>query len=137
MRQTYYGSCHCKAVTFEADIDLAIGTNKCNCTYCWKQRMWNAGQMQKQDFRLITGENSLSDYGKSGDWGEGHHRFCSKCGIATHDHGRIDAMGGEFLSVHMACLDDLPVEALVSAPITYMDGLHDNWQSPPFEARHL
>lgn len=137
MKQTYHGSCHCKAVTFEADIDLDKGTNKCNCTFCWKQRMWTAGQMEKQDFRLITGESSLSDYSKSGDWGEGHHRFCSKCGIATHSHGRIDAMGGEFLSVHLATLDDLSIESLVSAPLHFMDGLHDNWQNTPAETRHL
>jgi hypothetical protein len=70
-------SCHCKAVTFEADIDLDKGTGKCNCTYCWKQRMWNAGQLKPEDFRLLSGADKLGDYGKSGDWGEGHHRFCS------------------------------------------------------------
>ena len=99
--------------------------------------MWNAGQLGKQDFRLISGQDCLADYGKSGDWGELHHRFCAKCGIATHGHGRIDAMGGEFLSVHLASLDDLPVAELVAAPLHYMDGLHDNWQNPPTETRHL
>ena len=137
MRRTYHGSCHCKAVTFEADIDLEKGTGKCNCTFCWKQRMWNVGQLEKRDFRLRSGEHSLGDYSKSVDWGEGHHRFCSRCGIATHSHGRIDAMGGDFLSVHLACLDDLPVTVLVSAPLHYMDGLHDNWHNPPAETRHL
>src|SRR5690242_17861913 len=75
MKRTYHGSCHCKAVTFEADIDLDKGTGKCNCTYCWKQRMWNAGQLKPEDFRLLSGADKLGDYGKSGDWGEGHHRF--------------------------------------------------------------
>lgn len=136
MKRTYRGSCHCKSVMFEVDIDLDQGSGKCNCTFCWKQRMWNAG-VGKQDFRLLSGAEILGDYGKSGDWGEAHHRFCSKCGIATHSHGRIDAMGGDFLSVHLAALDDLPVEALVAAPIHYMDGLHDAWQNPPDETRHL
>ena len=126
MKQTYHGSCHCKAVTFEADIDLDQGTGKCNCTVCWKQRMWNAGQLKPQDFRLLSGEDMLADYGRSGDWGEGHHRFCSKCGIATH-----------YVSVHLAALDDLTVDDLVAAPVTYMDGLHDNWWNPPAETRHL
>lgn len=137
MKQTYHGSCHCKAVTFEADIDLDAGTGKCNCTLCWKQRQWNAGGLKKEDFRLLSGEDALTDYSHSGDWGEVHHLFCGSCGIATHGHGNIEAAGGEFLSVHLAALDDLPVEALVTAPLSYMDGLHDNWWEAPKETRHL
>ena len=138
MKKTYHGSCHCRAVTFEADIDLAQGTGKCNCTICWKQRMWNAGQLKPADFRLLSGEAELGDYGKSGDWGEGHHRFCKTCGIATHSHGQIVQMGNEpFVSVHLATLDDLPVDELVAAPLTYMDGLHDDWFHAPADTRHL
>ena len=66
-----------------------------------------------------------------------HHRFCLTCGIATHSHGLIDAMGGDFMSVHLAALDDLPVSDLIAAPLHYMDGLHDNWQNSPKETRHL
>ena len=136
MKRTYHGSCHCKAVTFEADIDLDQGTGKCNCTICWKKRMWNAG-IQPEAFRLLSGEEQLADYARSGDWGEGHHRFCKVCGIATHGHGHIEALGGPYVSVALATLDDLPVDDLVAAPVTYMDGLHDNWWNPPAETRHL
>jgi hypothetical protein len=137
MRKTFHGSCHCKVVTFEVDMDLDQGTGKCNCTFCWKQRQWNAGHLQAKDFRLLTGAEALGDYGKKGDWGEGHHRFCSRCGIATHSHGSIKAMGGDFLSVHLSALDDLPIDDLLRAPVSYMDGLHDNWQHAPLETRHL
>lgn len=137
MKRTYHGSCHCRAVTFEADIDLDEGTGKCNCTLCWKQRMWNAGKLHPEDFRMLTGRDVLADYSKSGDWGETHHRFCSRCGIATHGHGHIEAMGGDYVSIHLAALDDLPVVDLVAAPVRYMDGLHDNWQNAPKETRHL
>lgn len=138
MKKTYHGSCHCRAVTFEADIDLGRGTRRCNCTFCWKQRMWKADPIEAGDFRLLIGENDLGDYAKSGDWGEGHHRFCRRCGIATHSHGRIEQMGGEaFVVVHLTALDDLPVEELLAAPITYIDGRHDDWENTPAETRHL
>jgi hypothetical protein len=136
MKKTYAGSCHCKAVRFEADLDLEEGTGKCNCTYCWKQRMWNVGT-SPENFRLLRGEEFLGDYSRSGEWGEGHHRFCTKCGIATHGHGSIEAMGGPYVSVHLAALDDLHVDELVAAPVRHMDGLHDNWWNPPAETRHL
>lgn len=100
--------------------------------------MWNAGQLTPSDFRLLTGEDALGDYSKSGDWGETHHRFCLRCGIATHGDGKIVQMGGDpFVSVHLAAIDDLPVDDLVSAPITYMDGRHDNWMNPPADTRHM
>lgn len=138
MKRTYHGSCHCGAITFEADIDLDQGTGKCNCTFCWKQRMWNAGRLDRADFRLLSGEDRLGDYAKSGDWGEVHHLFCTNCGIATHGYGRIEQVGPDTqYSVCLAALDDLPAEDLIAAPVTYMDGRHDNWWNAPEETRHL
>jgi hypothetical protein len=54
-------SFHCKSVTFEVDIDLAKGADKCKCTVCRKQRMWNAGQLKPGDLRLLSGEEVLGD----------------------------------------------------------------------------
>jgi hypothetical protein len=134
--KTYHGSCHCGRVAFEIDMAFA-GGSKCNCRYCWKQRNWNVAGLKPDQFRLLRGEEHLGDYARSGEGFETHHRFCRECGTATHGHGRIDAMGGDFVGVRVAALDDLPVADLISAPVTYCDGLHDNWWNAPDEIRHL
>jgi hypothetical protein len=138
MKRTYHGSCHCKAVTFEADIDLQKGTGKCNCTFGWKQRMWKAREVPPGDFRLLSGADVLVDYAKSGDWGESHHFFCPRCGIATHGRSRIQVMGGnETFSVHVSALDDLDIDELLAAPVHYMNGLRDDWENAPAQTKHL
>ena len=137
MKKIYHGSCHCKAVTFEADIDLESGTGKCNCTFCWKQRMWKTAPIDPSHFRLLSGGDSLGDYAKTDDGGEQHHRFCLRCGIATHNDGDMPMLGGPFVMVQVATLDDLSPKDLLAAPMRCADGLHDAWENDPEEARHL
>lgn len=133
--QTYQGSCHCKKVRFEVDIDLAAGTSKCNCTFCTKVRNWGA-YTKPEHFRLLTDEADVSRY-PSDPESAVHHCFCKHCGVRTFSRGDLPELGGPFVTIAIAALDGLTPEELVSLPVNYLDGLNDNWWNPPAETRHL
>jgi len=134
-KKTYHGSCHCRRIRFEADLDLAAGTGKCNCTYCWKARSWSIG-IKPSDFRLLSGESDRRFYGFREN-SQNHHVFCNTCGIRVYTEGDIPEIGGAYVSVALSALDDLPAEELVAAPLAYMNGRDDDWFHTPAETRHL
>ncbi|UVW27500.1 GFA family protein [Massilia sp. H6] len=131
--KTYQGSCHCGTVKFEADIDLARGTIKCNCTVCTKMRFW-AAQLSGDAFRLHGGQGALREY-RYGSRRDAHY-FCGHCGIHTFSTGE-SALLGAFYAVILACLDNASPEELAAAPVRYLDGRNDNWITPPAMVRHL
>jgi hypothetical protein len=134
MQKTYHGSCHCGAVKFEADIDFAQGTNKCNCTMCTKTRNWNV-LIKPAAFRLISGENDLSNY----QFGtkSGHHLFCKHCGVRSFERGYVEQIGGDYVSIKVASLDDVDPQELIGAAVKHANGRDNKWWEPPAETRHL
>lgn len=133
MLKTYHGSCHCGAVTFEAEIDLAQPTYRCNCSICRRTRFWPA--ITKPDgFRLLTGEADLTKY--VFNTRKNHHYFCKHCGVRAFGIGNETPVG-KMVGVNVMCLEGIPDEALSKAPIIYVDGLHDNWSNSPEFYSHL
>lgn len=131
--KTYRGSCHCRRVTFEADIDLSKGTGKCNCTSCWKRRWWGIS-IKPAAFRATGGAELLVKTRPAA----GPGGYCKECGVTPYAFGdAAEWNDGEYVSINLACLDDLDPAELAAAPVQYMDGLHDNWWNPPAETRHL
>lgn len=130
--KTYQGSCFCKRIKFEADLDFSEGTGKCNCTSCWKRRMWSV-RAKPENFRSISGADDRGHFGQ-----RGHGGFCKECGVVTYLRvPKAEWNEHEYVSVAVSALDNLDPAELAAAPVRYMDGLHDNWWSEPAEHRHL
>ena len=134
-KKTYHGSCHCGKVRFEADLDLAAGTGKCNCSYCWKVRNWSIG-IKPDAFRLLSGKENAREYGFR-EGSDNHHVFCGNCGVRVYTYGNIPQIGGDYVSVALSTLDDLPSSELIAAPVHYMNGRDDDCFHVPAETRLL
>lgn len=133
----YHGSCHCQAVRYEAEFDLAAGTNRCNCSICSKARAWFLF-VRGDKFKLLVGEDVLGSY----KWvppGRTHagltYRFCSRCGIRLYATGELPQLGGRFYALHVPTLDDVDREELVGAPMNFIDNAHDRLNSAPIDTR--
>lgn len=132
--RTYHGSCHCGAVRYETELDLSEGSGRCNCSICQKLRNWSI-IVKPQAFRLQSGDDALSNY----QFGtkSGQHLFCKHCGVHAFGRGNIPEIGGEFVSVKVACLDDVTPAELAEIPVRYFNGRDNDWFHTPAETRYL
>ena len=132
MQKTYHGSCHCNAVQFECELDLAQGSTRCNCRFCKKSRFWFAFT-KADNLRITKGAEMLKDYqhtlpGKDAPFL--HFQFCGHCGVRAFTRGgALPQFGGEFYAVNLTSLDDAGDEELAATPIHYADGRGDQWNN--------
>jgi len=94
--------------------------------------MWGA-IVKPDSFRLLAGESALVEYRPDNN----HHLFCKHCGVRPFAWGEDRALGGKFYVVRVNCLDNVEVEELLEAPVTYFDGANDNYHAAPAETRYL
>ncbi len=133
MKKTYSGSCHCGAVRFEADLDLTAPSYRCNCSICRRNRFW-AAVAKEGEFRLLHGQEKLTKY--LFNTRKNEHYFCQACGVRAFGIGTETPIG-KMIGVNLGCLEQVSEAELAAVPITYIDGLHDQWQSEPEFLGHL
>ena len=116
------GSCHCRAVKFEARFDAGSAA-ACNCTVCTK--VATIGTIVRPDaFTLLSGERNLTAY----EWGHktAKRYFCRTCGVTCFSRGHLEQLGGDYLSLSLNAFDDVDP---ADVKLGYWDGRHDNWQA--------
>ncbi|HEX7048168.1 MAG TPA: GFA family protein [Gammaproteobacteria bacterium] len=128
MLKTYQGSCHCGAVTFEADLDLTQPSYRCNCSICRRNRFWPA-IAGPEGFRLLAGESELTEY--LFNTRKNQHFFCRHCGVRPFGIGN-DTPLAKMYGVNIGCLEGISEEDLSYIPIMYVDGMHDRMEPPAF-----
>jgi hypothetical protein len=130
--KTYQGSCHCGAIRFEADLDLAEGSNRCNCSYCAKVRAWFAFAKGPSRFRVLDA-SGVSEYRWTPPGEPEPHltfTFCRTCGVRTFARGELEALGGIFHAIHVPTLALSPDE-LAAMPIRYVNGRDGRYDQQP------
>ncbi len=105
--KTYYGSCHCGAVSFEVEADFKEGM-RCNCSHCKRKGMLLAF-VPKSQVKVIgeEGTNTYQFNKKVID-----HKFCPTCGVQPF------GQSGDTMAINLNCIHD---EDLDAATLTIKD----------------
>jgi hypothetical protein len=98
-------------------------------------RFWNV-QVRPEEFRLLSDETALTEY--RGGNAVAHHPFCKRCGVHVFDRVEMpNGTGYPYINVNIMCIEGLDLDEALSAPLTYVNGLANDWGNPPRESRHL
>lgn len=126
---THEGACHCGAVRFRIESDLA-DLYRCDCSLC---RMKGAlmTTVPETAFTLLSGEAVLSEY----NWNTGvaRHFFCSRCGIYPFHRKRTMP---DHYGINVHCLEGFELagrtvrQAEGRGMSVHPDGARDAWSGP-------
>jgi hypothetical protein len=125
----YSGSCHCGAVAFRIEADIAELTT-CDCSLCTRKNAVMA-KVHESKLTILSGEDALSLY----QWNtrRAKHYFCSRCGIYTFHRKRSEP---DHYGVNVFCLDDfdaasVPVRATEGVGMSVADAAaRPQWRGP-------
>jgi hypothetical protein len=105
--QTERGTCHCKAVEFEVELENGFeNLRRCNCSLCSRKGAVMAS-VPVDRLRVVRGADKLSLY----QWNtkQAKHYFCSICGIYTHHRRRSNPNEYGF---NVACIAGVDLSAI-------------------------
>lgn len=109
---THHGGCHCGAVRYHVDLDLATPAITCNCSICAR-----TGTMLQfvpaAKFTLEKGEEHLADYLFNKQ--VIHHLFCRTCGVRSFARG-VGPDGSPMVAVNVRCLDNVEIDQIPTQP---------------------
>lgn len=105
--QTYQGSCHCGAVTFEATADITSGV-RCNCSHC-HIKGFVLSFLPNSSVTIKTGEDNLTTY--TFNTHKISHRFCKTCGVQCFGMGK-DPAGSDTFAINLRCLKDFDLDSI-------------------------
>ena len=113
---THVGSCHCKAVKFEAIGEENIEIIICSCSIC-SINNYKHYIVPKESFKLLKGKNSITTYTFNSKLAR--HMFCNKCGIKSFYTPRSHQ---NCISININCINS---DTVKSIKIINFDG--KNW----------
>lgn len=106
------GSCHCRAVTYEAEVDLTEPVYECNCSHCARKGFLLTFVPEDQ-FELLSGEDNLMEYRFNRKAIQ--HLFCKTCGVQCFGRGEKD--GKKMVAVNTRTLEDVDFDTLIRQPV--------------------
>lgn len=109
----YEGSCHCGAVAFKVEADLAQ-VMECNCSHC-RRKGYLLTFVPRGALNVSRGEDNLSTY--TFNTHTIKHRFCATCGCAPFGEGKHPATGNDMAAINVRCLESVDLAELDPKPV--------------------